>query len=71
MWMQIKMEMKNGVAKWRGSVAGASAFISLSICFSFPTLNSLRVFPMAFTSSNFAVTFVLVSINSVVSLSLF
>jgi hypothetical protein len=34
-------------------------------------LHSLRVFPMAFTSSNFAVTSVSASINSAISFSLF
>ncbi len=70
-WMQIKMEMPNVVAKGWGSAIGDSALIFLSNRLSFLTLHSLRVFPVAFTWSNFAVTSVLASINSVISLALF
>jgi hypothetical protein len=69
--VNVKMAILNVVAKWGESVTGASASILLSTCFSFPTLNSLRVFSMAFTSSAFAVTFVFAVLNRVFSFSLF
>jgi hypothetical protein len=47
MWMQLKLEMLHVVAKWGGSEPVDATFN----CFSFATLDSLRVFPMAFTSS--------------------
>ncbi len=71
MWIQIKMEMLNVVAKCGRSVTGDSASIRLSKCFSFSTLNSTRVFSMAFTSSPFAVTFAFAFINNVISFSSF
>ena len=67
MWMQIKLEMLNVVAKWGGSEPVDATFN----CFSFSTLNSLRVFSMAFTSSAFAVVFASAFVNCVISFSLF
>ena len=58
------MEILDVVAKWGGSVTDASVSILLSTGFSFSTLNSSRVFSMAFTSSAFAVIFVFVVFNS-------
>ncbi len=68
--VNVKMEILSVVAKWGGSVADASASVFLSICFSFSTLNTWRVFSMAFTaftSSAFAVTFAV--FNSAISFS--
>ncbi len=70
--VHVKMEILNAVAKWGGSITDDSASIFLSTCLSFSVLNSLRAFPMVFTSSAFAVTFALVVFNSDLSfLSLF
>ncbi len=65
MWMQLKLEMLHMVAKWGGSEPVGATFN----CFSFATLDSLRVFPMAFTSSAFAVLSAFV--NRGISFSLF
>ncbi len=67
MWMQIKLEMLNVVAKWGGSEPVDTTFN----CFSFVTLDSLRVFSMAFTLSAFAVVFASVFVNLDISFSLF
>ena len=67
--VNVKMEILNVVAKWGGSVTDASASIFLSTCFSFSTLTTWRVFPMAFTSSAFAVTFAFAVFNSVFNFS--
>ncbi len=64
-----KMEILDVVAKWGGNVTDVSISIFLSTCFSFSTLNSSRVFSMAFTSSAFAVTFAFAIFNSVSSFS--
>ncbi len=63
--VNVKMVILNMVAKWGGSVTDSSASIFLSTCFSFSTLNSLRVFSRAFTLSAFAVTLAFAVYNSV------
>ncbi len=68
--VNVKMEI-DVLARCGGSVAGDSTSIFLSACLSFPTLNSLRVFSRAFTSSAFAVTFAFAVIGSVPSFLLF
>ena len=67
--INVKIEILNVVAKWGGSVTDASASIFVSTCFSFPALNTGRVFSMAFPSSAFAVTFAFAVLNSVISFS--
>ena len=64
------MKILNVVAKGGGSVIDASVSILLSICLSFPTLNSSRVFSMAFTSSALAIIFASTVFNVVFSFSL-
>ncbi len=63
MWVQIRLEV---VAKWGGSEPVDATFN----CFSFLTLNSLRVFSMAFTLSAFAIVFAFAFVNRVISFSL-
>ena len=67
MWMQIKLELLNVVAKWGGSEPVEATFNG----FSFSTLDSLRVFSMAFTLSPFAVVFASAFVNRVLSFTLF
>ncbi len=69
--VHAKMVILDVVAKWGGSVTDNSASVFLSTCFSFPTLNSLRVFYRAFTSSAFAVTLAFAMLNSVLNFLLF
>jgi len=68
--VNVKIKILNVVAKGGGSVIDASVSIFLSICLSSPTLNSSRVFSMAFTSSALAVIFAFTVFNVVSSFSL-
>ncbi len=69
--VNVKMEILDVVAKWGGSETDVSVSIFLSTCFPFSTLNSSRVFSVAFTSSALAVTFAFAVFNVVSSFSLF
>ncbi len=70
--VNVKMKIVNMVARWGGSVVDAS--VSIFFClfaYFFSTLNSLRVFSRAFTSSTLAVIFAFAVFNVVFSFSLF